>query len=75
MWPKTVGRDHNLQSFEYVLHPKVAGLQACLQTLKHNLHTVVHDLTIAYKDFEHGTRTSELSLLQGKPTVSLVHHM
>ena len=49
---------------EYVLFPKTGGLQATLSLVRAR-QMIIHDITLGYVDFEHGQRTSELSLLKG----------
>jgi hypothetical protein len=68
-------RDHGLPILNYVLQPRVAGLHTCLSAFKDKAEVqrragartnfVVHDLTIAYKDYTEGVRTSEYSLING----------
>ncbi len=55
---------NHLQPMEYVLFPKTGGLQATLSLVRAR-QMIIHDITLGYVDFEHGQRTSELSLLKG----------
>lgn len=55
---------NNLPQLEYVLHPKLGGLDVCLKTARER-KMLIHNITVAYKDFKDGERTSELSLLHG----------
>lgn len=57
-------REKQLPPMEYVLYPRTSGLGACLGALR-GQGAAVHDITIAYRDFKTGNRTSELSLLKG----------
>lgn len=57
-------RKNNLQETQQILYPKPGGLLTCLNSFP-DQNTVIHDVTIAYKDYHQGKRTSELSLLNG----------
>jgi hypothetical protein len=75
----TDARDHGLPILNYVLHPRVAGLHTCLSSFKDKAEETrhsgeksrffVHDLTVAYKDYTEGIRTSEYSLINGNRTL------
>ena len=57
-------RKNGLQETHQILYPKPGGLLTCLNSLPEN--TVIHDVTIAYKDYHQGKRTSEVSILNGE---------
>jgi lysocardiolipin and lysophospholipid acyltransferase len=58
-------RKNNLQETQQILYPKPGGLLTCLNSLP-DQNNIVHDVTIAYKDYHQGKRTSEASLLNGE---------
>ena len=58
-------RKNNLQETHQILYPKPGGLLTCLNSLS-DQNTVIHDVTIAYKDYHQGKRTSEVSILNGE---------
>jgi len=58
-------RKNNLKETYHVLYPKPGGLMTCLNSLP-DQNTVIHDVTIAYKDYHPGKRTSEMSIMNGE---------
>lgn len=70
-----VEKSHNysdskgLKKLHQVLYPKPAGFQMCMefmQLFQWSGDRCIHDVTIAYKDYVHGTRASEGQLIRGK---------
>lgn len=59
-----VAEEKKLPVLKHVLYPRPAGFQLCLSEARRR-SAVLHDITIAYKDFEDGKRTSDLDLVKG----------
>jgi len=63
---RNFAKSKSLPELSHVLYPKSGGLIACLSTMKNQPGAALHDITIAYKDYDDGKRTSSDSVVLGR---------
>ncbi len=65
-----VAVENGLDQLQYVQYPKPAGFLVCLELFRKYRNIVketpvLHDITLAYRDYTLGKRTSDASILKG----------
>lgn len=56
---------HDMVPLNYVMYPRASGFVTVLNEMKSS-GAAVHDITIAYKDYTQGVRTSEVEVFTGE---------